>query len=333
MRSSAKLLVARRGIAGITLEDRKVSQLPDLLSSGDLLILNDSRVVPCRFFFPGEELGGSADCELFLVTLRERTSTVATYEALSRPKRLFRPGKCFSLSASIQAEIVEELTEGRILVRLSANAPATIEELLEREASVPIPPYIRGGHGTEEDRSLYQTVYAKVPGSVAAPTAGLHFTPELLSCLQERGIEIGFVTLHVGLPSILPVERGVVTGEWYCVSSKLIEQIEQTQMRKGCVAAVGTTVVRALESFALERRSDVWMETKLFIQEGHVFQLVEKMMTNFHQPESTHLSLVSAFAGGDVIQAAYEYALQSNYRFLSYGDAMLLDRCASATRM
>lgn len=329
-RSDAQLLYARRTDT-LQIADLRVRDLPTLLRAGDLIVLNDSRVRPSRFFPQLPETTVSAEV-LLLGGAAER------WEALARPMRKFKEGMVFALSANIEARVLGRTSEGtRLLLELRALTSTPLEELIESEGAMPLPGYIRNGVAAQEDRDFYQTVFAREIGSVAAPTAGLHFTVPLLETLQGVGIAHCFLTLHVGLASFAPV-RDVnahqMANERYVISPQCIEAITQTKARGGRVVVVGTTATRALESAALAHpglfdgstSGAVAGATELMITPGFTFQVVDLLMTNFHQPFTTHLLLVAAFIGEQEIERIYEHALAGSYRFLSYGDSMLLER-------
>ena len=296
-------------------------ELPDFLYPGDCLILNDSRVLPARLL--GQRLPGGGACEVLLLIDRGEK----TWECLVRPGRHMRQGSKLSFgNGELTAEVTEVLPDGNRLVRFDYDG--IFLEVLERLGKMPLPPYIK-----EElrDRERYQTVYSKVPGSAAAPTAGLHFTPELLERIQEKGIGIGYVTLHVGLGTFRPVkEEEIAEHEMhseFCIlppeTARLINETKASGHRCICV---GTTSCRTLESWAAE---DGHMEpkagwTNIYIYPGYRFKVMDGLVTNFHLPESTLIMLVSAFAGREHVLAAYEEAVREKYRFFSFGDAMFL---------
>lgn len=295
---------------------RRVRDLPGLLRAGDLLVLNDTRVIPARLFGVREGSGGGR-MEILLI---EKTGD-REWEALVRPGRRARPGTVLRFE-ELTAEVVDK-REDRY--RLRFHEP--VEPYLERLGHVPLPPYIRRPD-READRERYQTVYARNPGAVAAPTAGLHFTREILDEAVAAGIGVARVTLHVGIGTFKPVSAERVEDhrmdlERYEVPGETAEAIRRTRGSGGRVVAVGTTVVRTLESAALFGNSG---STGLFITPGFRFQAVDVLLTNFHLPRSTLLMLVSAFAGRERVLAAYEEAVREGYRFYSYGDAMLTSR-------
>ena len=296
-------------------------ELPDFLYPGDCLILNDSRVLPARLL--GQRLPGGGACEVLLLIDRGEK----TWECLVRPGRHMRQGIRLSFgNGELTAEVTEVLPDGNRIVRFDYDG--IFLEVLERLGKMPLPPYIK-----EElrDRERYQTVYSKVPGSAAAPTAGLHFTPELLERIQEKGIGIGYVTLHVGLGTFRPVKEEEITehemhSEFCILPPETARLINETKARGGRCICVGTTSCRTLESWAAE---DGHMEpkagwTNIYIYPGYRFKVMDGLVTNFHLPESTLIMLVSAFAGREHVLAAYEEAVREKYRFFSFGDAMFL---------
>lgn len=312
-RGESRLLVLDR-----TGPDRhaRVRDLPGLLRPGDLLVLNDTRVIPARLY--GRSAGGGR-MEVLLV---ERTGE-REWEALVKPGKRARPGAPIDFGESLAAEVTGK-SEDRYSLRFSEP----VEPHLERLGHIPLPPYIHRPD-TAEDRERYQTVYARTPGAIAAPTAGLHFTEDLLKEIEEAGVGIVRVTLHVGIGTFKPVsaeriEEHRMDRERYEISEEAAEAIR----RAGRIVAVGTTVVRTLESAAVgtgEVRAGSG-STELFITPGYRFQVVDALLTNFHLPRSTLLMLVSAFAGRERVLAAYEEAVREGYRFYSYGDAMFAER-------
>ena len=296
-------------------------ELPDFLYPGDCLILNDSRVLPARLL--GQRLPGGGACEVLLLIDRGEK----TWECLVRPGRHMRQGSKLSFgNGELTAEVTEVLPDGNRLVRFDYDG--IFLEVLERLGKMPLPPYIKE---ELQDRERYQTVYSKVPGSAAAPTAGLHFTPELLERIQEKGIGIGYVTLHVGLGTFRPVKEEEITehemhSEFCIVPPETARLINETKASGHRCICVGTTSCRTLESWAAE---DGHMEpkagwTNIYIYPGYRFKVMDGLVTNFHLPESTLIMLVSAFAGREHVLAAYEEAVREKYRFFSFGDAMFL---------
>ncbi len=321
-RDSAKLLV----VDGSSLRDSVFSELPGFLRTGDLLVLNNTAVVPSRFFAPRVE----DDKEFEILLLRSLSPDSDLWEAMGRPLAKLRPGDVLQLAPELRAVAGERCADGkRIQLKLQSTSDEGLEDLLLDRGLMPIPPYIRGGRAEQSDRTFYQTVYSHVPGSIAAPTAGLHFTRELLVRLRDAGVEITEITHHVGAASFEAAESDPAyrpDAESYLIPSASAGLFERAKREGGRIVCVGTTGCRALESFARDanRRTDEYVSTDLFITPGHEFKLIDLLITNFHQPKSTHMHLVSAFAGADQIEAAYTHALKADYRFLSYGDAMLL---------
>lgn len=301
---------------------RHVRDLPELLRPGDLLVINDTRVIPARLF--GRRAGGGQIEILLTGKAGERE-----WDALVKPGRRARPGTVITLDESLTAEILEKEETGRHRLRFSEP----IEPHLERLGHMPLPPYIQR-EDEAEDRERYQTVWARTPGAIAAPTAGLHFTRDILDRLTAAGVEIAEVTLHVGLGTFKPVtaekiEDHRMESERWEVKESTAAAICRTRARGGRIAAVGTTVVRTLESAALAGEGEIQAgsgATELFITPGFRFRAVDLLLTNFHLPKSTLLMLVSAFAGRERVLAAYEEAIREEYRFYSYGDAMLVER-------
>lgn len=302
-------------------QHRHFYDLPQYLHPGDCLILNDSRVLPARLL--GERLPGGGACEVLL--LIDRGDQI--WECLVRPGKKLRRGARLSFGGgALTAEVTEELPDGNRLVRFAYEG--IFLELLERLGKMPLPPYIK-----EElrDRERYQTVYSKVTGSAAAPTAGLHFTPELLHTISEQGVNIGYVTLHVGLGTFRPVKAEEITdhemhSEYCVIPQETADLINATKRRGGRVICVGTTSCRTIESWAGEdgtmHAAAGW--TDIFIYPGYRFKVLDGLITNFHLPESTLIMLVSALAGREHVLAAYREAVQQKYRFFSFGDAMLI---------
>jgi len=321
-RDSARLLVLDRKTG--ELEHRIFNQIGEYLNPGDLLVLNQTRVIPARIY-ARKPTGGKV--ELLLLRRRDRL----TWECLVGGKGP-RVGSTVTVIDGPGVEIVEMLNGAERLVRFAEP----IEPYFPKVGNVPLPPYI---HEKLDDPERYQTVYAREPGSAAAPTAGLHFTPRLLEELKVRGVNVAYVTLHVGLDTFAPVTEEdpsthKIHTEWCQVSQKTAEAINRTRRDGGRIVAVGTTSVRTLETVGTGNRetanspyarvSPFTGPTSLFILPGYQFQLVDAMITNFHLPKSTLLMLVSAFAGREKILATYETAIREGYRFYSFGDAMFI---------
>ncbi|MDE6936506.1 MAG: tRNA preQ1(34) S-adenosylmethionine ribosyltransferase-isomerase QueA [Oscillospiraceae bacterium] len=305
---------------------RHFYELPDLLRPGDCLILNDSRVLPARLLgsrIRGDGTLGGA-CEVLL--LIDRGDNV--WECLVRPGKKLRTGARISFGerGELTGEVAGEAEGGNRLVRFSYQG--IFLEVLDRLGRMPLPPYIKA---ELQDRERYQTVYARVSGSAAAPTAGLHFTPELLERIQAMGVSTGYVTLHVGLGTFRPVKEEEIAdhdmhSEYCVIPQETADLINRTKARGGRVICVGTTSCRTIESWAAEDGS---MEakagwTKIFIYPGYRFKVLDGLITNFHLPESTLIMLVSALAGREHVLAAYQEAVRERYRFFSFGDAMFV---------
>lgn len=295
--------------------------LPEYLHEGDCLILNNSRVLPARLL--GQRLPGGGACEVLLLIDRGEK----TWECLVRPGKKMRTGAKLSFGdGELTAEVVEELPGGNRLVKFDYEG--IFLEVLDRLGKMPLPPYIKE---ELQDKERYQTVYSKVNGSAAAPTAGLHFTPELLGKIRAMGVKIGYVTLHVGLGTFRPVKEDEITdhemhSEYCVIPQETADLINETKKNGGRVICVGTTSCRTVESWA---KDDGTMEasagwTDIFIYPGYRFKVLDALITNFHLPESTLIMLVSALAGRERVLAAYEEAVCERYRFFSFGDAMLI---------
>ena len=295
--------------------------LPTLLGPGDCLVLNDSRVLPARLLGHREPTGGAVEVLLLI----DRGDKV--WECLVRPGRKLKPGTRLSFGdGSLKAEVVEVCEGGNRLVRFEYEG--IFLETLERLGKMPLPPYIKE---ELQDQERYQTVYSKVLGSAAAPTAGLHFTPELLEKIRAKGVKIGYVTLHVGLGTFRPVKEDTIEdhpmhSEYCTIPQETADLINETRKGGGRCICVGTTSCRTLESWAAE---DGHMEAKsgwtdIYIYPGYRFKVMDGLVTNFHLPESTLIMLVSAFAGREHVLAAYEEAVREKYRFFSFGDAMFI---------
>lgn len=323
-RSASRLLVVPPGDAPF--EDRGVRDLPSLLRAGDLVVFNDTRVIPARLF--GHKQGSGGRVEILIERLLPGDEARVQLGA----SKAMKPGGRIELDAGGEAEVLGR-DEG--FYRLRFEVDGALGDWLQRAGRLPLPPYIQREPGGDDDER-YQTVFARHAGAVAAPTAGLHFDEPLLAALRERGVESGHVTLHVGAGTFQPVRVEDVAehrmhSEWLEVGQGLVEQLRRTRAAGGRVVAVGTTVVRALESAWRESgaTTDDGLrpfagETRIFIYPGYRIRSVDVLLTNFHLPESTLLMLVSAFAGKERVFDAYRHAVAGGYRFFSYGDAMLL---------
>ncbi|MDR1565644.1 MAG: tRNA preQ1(34) S-adenosylmethionine ribosyltransferase-isomerase QueA [Oscillospiraceae bacterium] len=318
-RDSSRLLCMERASGRLT--HRHFYNLADLLNEGDCLILNDSRVLPARLY--GTKEGSGAAVEFVLLSQKGKD----IWEALAGPGKKAKVGARFSFGEGLMfCEVIEILEGGNRLIRFEYQG--SFFPLLEQVGQLPLPHYI---HQMPEDKERYQTVYSKDIGSAAAPTAGLHFTDELLETLRAKGVGIGFVTLHVGLGTFRPVkaeniEEHLMHSEHYSLPKETAELISSTKKRGGRVIAVGTTSCRTLESVCAREGticpSEGW--TDIFIYPGYAFKVIDGLITNFHLPESTLIMLVSAFAGYEYTMQAYRAAVQEQYRFYSFGDAMFV---------
>lgn len=316
-RDAARLLVMERASGRI--EHRVFLDLPDLLRPGDLLVMNDTRVLPARLA-ARRSTGGRV--ELLLL----RREGPGRWEVLVKPARKAPPGERLWIGEEgLSALVLERLPSGARSVRFEGAPENEIDAAVLAAGEVPLPPYI---HARLKDAERYQTIYARAEGSVAAPTAGLHFTPRVFEALGRRGVEVATITLHVGIATFRPVrsetiEEHEMHEEWYCVPSETAEQIARAP---GRIVAVGTTTARCLESAAIgpRRVAPGPAVTRLFIRPGFRFQIMDGLLTNFHMPRSTLLILIAAFAGLDLVRRAYEEALARDYRFLSFGDATLI---------
>jgi S-adenosylmethionine:tRNA ribosyltransferase-isomerase len=306
------------GKAG-AIADLAFPDIARLLSPGDVLVLNDTRVIKARLH-GRKDTGG--EVEVLVERIVEPRTALAQVRASKSPQ----PGRKLLFARDVEAEVLDRVGE---FFRL--RFADDVLRVLDAHGEVPLPPYITHA-GDHVDEARYQTVYAREPGAVAAPTAGLHFDAALLASLQARGVAIACVTLHVGAGTFQPVRvddlsQHVMHAEWYGVPQGTVDAIARARTQKKRVVAVGTTTLRALESAAAqgELRAGT-AETRLFIMPGYDFRVVDRLVTNFHLPRSTLLMLVSAFAGVENIRRAYAHAIAARYRFFSYGDAMLLDR-------
>jgi S-adenosylmethionine:tRNA ribosyltransferase-isomerase len=320
-RDASRLLVVDRATG--ELHHRVFSDLIEYLNPGDALVLNETRVFPARLV--GRKPTG-AQAEVLLLTPHGGDEKVWT--ALVRPGAKLKPGRTVEIGEELSVEIVESTPGGERIVRLVTELP--LAEALDRYGEVPLPPYVERA-ATAEDRERYQTVYARERGSVAAPTAGLHFTPELLAAAEAKGVRVVRLVLHVGVGTFRPVETDDPSehrmhSEWYSVSAESAAALNSVRASGGALWAVGTTSVRTLETVTTEDgvvpAGEGW--TDIFIRPPYRFRAVDHLVTNFHLPKSTLLMLVSAFAGYDLMMRAYAEAVAREYRFFSYGDAMVI---------
>ena len=318
-RTASRLLVLNRETGAV--EHKIFSDVIDYLNEGDCLVINNTRVIPARLIGEKEGTGGKVE----VLLLKRRANDV--WETLVKPGKKLKPGAKITFGdGRLRAEVLEVVEEGNRLVKF--HYEGIFEEILDSLGEMPLPPYIT--HKLE-DKEMYQTVYAKFDGSAAAPTAGLHFTKELLNKIEEKGIKISSITLHVGLGTFRPVKVDDVNNhhmhtEWYEVNAEAAEIINETKRNGGRVICVGTTSCRTIESVADDNgyMKAKTGETDIFIYPGYKFKVMDGLITNFHLPESTLVMLVSAFAGKENVLSAYETAVKEKYRFFSFGDAMIL---------
>ncbi len=316
-RDMSRLLVYSR--ENKTIEDRIFRDITEYLAPGDVLVRNVTKVIPARLYATREDTGGAME---FLLLKRVNDTD---WECLVKPGRKARPGRTFTVNDELSVTVLETLEDGNRIVRL--NYEGIFEEVLDRAGEMPLPPYITK---KLEDRSRYQTVYARDDGSAAAPTAGLHFTPELLQKLREKDVLIADVLLHVGLGTFRPVsaenvEEHHMHSEYWQVTPEAAELINSARANGGRIVSVGTTGCRTLESASTDdgivHAGSGW--TDIFITPGYRFKAVDALITNFHLPESTLLMLISAFCSREEIMRVYEHAVKERYRFFSFGDACL----------
>jgi S-adenosylmethionine:tRNA ribosyltransferase-isomerase len=323
-RDAARLLVV-----GDTIEDRGVRDLPALLRPGDVMVFNDTRVIPARLF--GRR--GAASVEVTLIEPAAPASGGARWRAFARPAKRLEPGDRIDFGADLSATVTAKGERGQVTLAFDLGGPA-FGAALERLGAMPLPPYIKRARGGDaRDRDDYQTVFAARDGAVAAPTAGLHFTPGLLAALEARGVACVFVTLHVGAGTFLPVSAQDprdhrMHAEWGEITPAAAEAVNGARAAGGRVIAVGSTVLRLLEAAAGEcgALGAFSGQTEIFILPGTRFRIADLMLTNFHLPRSSLFMLVCAFAGTARMKRAYAHAIDSGYRFYSYGDACLLQR-------
>ena len=322
-RDASRMLIVDRATG--TWCDSTFVSLPDFLRANDVLVLNNTRVFPARL--PGERAPSGGAVELLL--LREIEPNV--WSALARPARRLRTGTRITFSeGKLRAEVIESLADGVRLLRFESEKP--LNDLVDEIGRTPLPPYIkREGEQSSSEAERYQTVYAKERGAIAAPTAGLHFTPRVLQEIEARGVRLAEITLHVGYGTFEPVRAEVISehrvaAEWFSIDDEAAQVINRARVAGGRIIAIGTTTARALESSG---RDDGQIEPRsgfagLTIVPGYRFRAVDALLTNFHLPRSSLLMLVSAFAGRHLIIAAYEHAVRERYRFYSFGDCMLI---------
>lgn len=316
-RTSSRLLVVDRENG--TTADKGFANLIDYLKPGDCLIMNDTRVLPARIFGTRRDTGSVVE----FVLLKEHGNKI--WECLAGPGKKAKPGKVFDFGDELSCEVLDVTEGGNRIVEFKCDG--VFYDVLDRVGQMPLPPYI-----TEklDDKERYQTVYSRELGSAAAPTAGLHFTKEYIEKIKEKGVNVGFVTLHVGLGTFRPVKVDDITdhkmhSEHYFIPQKTADLINETKRNGGRVICVGTTSCRTIESAAQKGEiCECSDDTEIFIYPGYKFKCMDALITNFHLPESTLIMLVSAFAGYDLTMSAYNHAVAEKYRFFSFGDAMLI---------
>ena len=321
-RTDSRLLVVNKTTARVS--DKLFTNIESLLNPGDLLVMNNTRVIPARLF--GHKQSGGK-LEVLVERVLNEHEVLAQVRASKSPK----PGAMIVFDDDAKNEIFSAEVIARVdsFFHLRFDTQQSVLTILDDIGHIPLPPYIERGDETD-DIERYQTVYAKQPGAVAAPTAGLHFDKKTLLALEEKGVDLGYVTLHVGAGTYQPVRVENIADhkmhkEWISVSDELVEKIIKTKAAGGRIIAVGTTTVRSLESAVLDGSLKPFEgETDIFITPGSEFRVVDSLITNFHLPESTLLMLVSAFAGYELMMTAYRHAVDSKYRFFSYGDAMFI---------
>jgi len=326
-RDAARLL----DVASDGLHDRTVRDLPALLRKGDLLVFNDTRVIPARLKGVRGGSGGRQDVAIEALLIRDLGD--GHWLSFARPTKRLKPGDAIAFAGGLGSAVQAKHADGSIVLAFDKSG-AEFVAALEHAGAVPLPPYIRGGTADVRDRADYQTLFAKYDGSVAAPTAGLHFTPALMTALADAGINTACVTLHVGAGTFQPVrvddtEQHTMHAEWGEVPEATARAVETTRAAGGRIVAVGTTSVRLLESVARDHDGAMkaWSgETDIFITPGFRFRAIDLLLTNFHLPRSTLFMLVAAFAGLDRMKRAYAHAVRERYRFYSYGDCCLLRR-------
>lgn len=316
-RTTSKLMKLNRNTGKI--EHTVFGKIIEDINPGDVLVLNNTRVLPARLYGIKKETGAKVE-----ILLTKRID-LKTWEIMAKPAKKLKVGTIIEFSEELEATVTEELEEGMRIIEFKYQG--VFEEIIEEIGAMPLPPYIKE---KLSDKERYQTVYSKVQGSSAAPTAGLHFTKELLESLKEKGVQIEYVTLHVGLGtfksvSVENVENHVMHSETYNIDEDTASRINQAKIQGRRVICVGTTSVRTLESAAVDGKlTKLSGETSIFIYPPYNFQIIDGIITNFHLPESTLIMLISAFAKKEIIMGAYSEAVKEKYRFFSFGDAMFI---------
>lgn len=319
-RDSSRLLY----VSDKSISHQHFIDLPSLLDSGDLIIMNDTKVIPARLF----GLRGDVKIEVMIIKLLQD----GLVQVLARPAKRCKIGDTITFAIGFEAKVTHKDDDGTLFLDFAVSHGTSLLDELYRYGSLPLPPYLNR-EAIDEDQEYYQTTYAREPGSVAAPTAGLHFTDRVFSLLKDRGVNLGTLTLHVGAGTFLPVKTESIQdhrmhAEWFTLPSETVDLIHSTKQAGRKVIAVGTTTLRCLESVAKKygQIQPCAEETDIFITPGFPFKVVDRLLTNFHLPKSTLFMLVCAFAGFDEMHRAYNIAINEAYRFFSYGDACLLDR-------
>ena len=318
-RDSSRLLVLNKNTKSFS--DKKFTDFVDLLNTNDLLIFNDTRVIKARLF--GKKITGGK-VEIMIERILDNHHALAH---LKTSKKIF-DGTIFEVNEDVSVKVVRKEND---LFYIEFNSNLSSYDILEKYGHIPLPPYIERS-ADKSDENRYQTIYAKESGAVAAPTAGLHFTNEIFKALNDKKIKYTFLTLHVGAGTFQPVrendlDRHQMHSESFNVPDKTIQMIDDAKSKNGRIIAIGTTVLRALESkFSEETIQSGFKETSIFIKPGYTFKIVDALLTNFHLPKSTLFILVSAFSGSDTMKKLYQHAIKNEYRFFSYGDATFIER-------
>ena len=318
-RDSSRLLVLNKNTKSFS--DKKFTDFVDLLNSNDLLIFNDTRVIKARLF--GKKITGGK-VEIMIERILDNHHALAH---LKTSKKIF-DGTIFEVNEDVSVKVVRKEND---LFYIEFNSNLSSYDILEKYGHIPLPPYIERS-ADKSDENRYQTIYAKESGAVAAPTAGLHFTDEIFKAFNDKKIKYTFLTLHVGAGTFQPVrendlDRHQMHSESFNVPDKTIQMIDDAKSKNGRIIAIGTTVLRALESkFSEETIQSGFKETSIFIKPGYTFKIVDALLTNFHLPKSTLFILVSAFSGSDTMKKLYQHAIKNEYRFFSYGDATFIER-------
>lgn len=328
-RDSARMLIANDGLD----TSKTFADLPEFLKSGDLLVLNNTKVIPARLYGGRKRTEGEGLINSELLLHKPVNTDRTVWESFIKPAKRYKEGHVMHFEGSEVTATVIGKNEDKVTLDFSVESDSDMFTFLERQGQMPLPPYIARPDGsTEADKDDYQTVFAEHKGSVAAPTAGLHFTPELLKTLKDQGVKVAYVTLHVGAGTFMPVraeslEEHVMHAEWGEVTQDVANLIQETKDAGGNVVPVGTTSLRLLETAAKSGKIEPFTgDTDIFITPGFTFNAADLLITNFHLPKSTLLMLVSAFMGYDEAQQMYDTAIKDEFKFYSYGDGCLLSK-------